>query len=66
MYDCSWCQRMGHRWHIDWALVAVFGATSVPLSFLGARVAMRVDAHLLERLYGVALVLLGVVFLIIS
>ncbi len=52
--------------HIDWALVAVFGATSVPLSFLGARVAMRTDAHRLERLYGVALVVFGVVFLIIS
>ncbi len=52
--------------HIDWALVAVFAATSVPLSFLGARVAMRTDAHRLERFYGGALVVLGIVFLIIS
>ncbi|HQZ32823.1 MAG TPA: sulfite exporter TauE/SafE family protein [Ilumatobacteraceae bacterium] len=52
--------------HIDWTLVAVFAATSVPLSFLGARVAMRTDAHRLERLYGAALIVLGTVFLIIS
>ena len=34
--------------HIDWTLVAVFGLTSVPLSFLGARVAMRTDPERLE------------------
>ena len=49
--------------HIDWTLVAVFAATSVPLSFLGARVALRIDAHRLERLYGAVLVLLGATFL---
>ena len=52
--------------HIDWELVAVFGATSVPLSFLGARVALRIDAHRLERLYGLALVVLGAGFLVVS
>ncbi|MEO8266063.1 MAG: sulfite exporter TauE/SafE family protein [Ilumatobacteraceae bacterium] len=52
--------------HIDWTLVAVFGSTSVPLSFIGARVAMRIDPHRLERIYGAALVVLGTVFLIIS
>ena len=50
--------------HIDWALVGVFALTSVPLSFLGARVALRTDAARLERFYGVALVVLGVVFLV--
>lgn len=50
--------------HIDWALVAVFAATSVPLSFLGARVALRTDPARLERLYGAAISLLGIVFLI--
>jgi uncharacterized membrane protein YfcA len=45
--------------HLDWTVVAVFGVGSIPLSGLGARVALRVDAHKLERLYGVALVLLG-------
>jgi uncharacterized membrane protein YfcA len=45
--------------HLDWTVVAVFGLGSIPLSGLGARVALRVDAHRLERAYGVALVLLG-------
>ena len=50
--------------HIDWALVAVFASTSVPLSFLGARVALRTDPARLERVYGAAISLLGIVFLI--
>lgn len=49
--------------HIDWTLVAVFAAASVPLSFLGARVAIRIDASRLERIYGLALVALGTIFL---
>ncbi|MEO7369947.1 MAG: sulfite exporter TauE/SafE family protein [Ilumatobacteraceae bacterium] len=52
--------------HIDWTLVVVFGSTAVPLSFIGARVAMRTDPHRLERIYGAALIVLGTVFLIIS
>ncbi|MGZ4769941.1 MAG: sulfite exporter TauE/SafE family protein [Ilumatobacteraceae bacterium] len=51
--------------HIDWTLVVVFGSTSVPLSFLGARVALRTNPHRLEKIYGIALVVLGVVFLFI-
>lgn len=50
--------------HVDWTLVAVFGSTSVPLSFLGARVAIATDVEHLERLYGAALVVLGTVFLV--
>ena len=50
--------------HIDWALVAVFAATSVPLSFLGARVALRTKPARLERLYGAAISSLGIIFLI--
>jgi uncharacterized membrane protein YfcA len=52
--------------HIDWTLVAVFGSTSVPLSFLGARVALRTDPDRLEKIYGAALIVLGVVFLFIG
>lgn len=51
--------------HIDWQVVAVFGAASVPLSYTGAQVAIRTDAHRLERIYGVVLVVLGVLFLTI-
>jgi uncharacterized membrane protein YfcA len=50
--------------HVDWAIVAVFASTSVPLSFLGARVALRSDAAKLERLYGAAISVLGAAFLI--
>jgi uncharacterized membrane protein YfcA len=50
--------------HIDWAIVAVLAATSVPFSFTGARIAMRTDPARLERIYGVALALLGVAFLV--
>lgn len=50
--------------HIDWTLVAAFGSTSVPLSFLGARVALSTAPASLERLYGAAISVLGVVFLI--
>jgi uncharacterized membrane protein YfcA len=49
--------------HIDWTLVAVLAATSVPLSFVGARVALDADPERLERLYGVALAVLGTVLL---
>lgn len=54
-----------HWWlgHIDWAVVAVFGATSIPFSYLGARIALRTNPHHLERIYGAALTVLGVVFL---
>ncbi len=49
--------------HIDWLLVLVFGASSVPLSMLGARVALRIDSARLERFYGGLLVVLGGIFL---
>ena len=48
--------------HIDWMIVLVFGATSIPFAHIGARVALRMDAHRLERIYGAALFLLGVTF----
>ncbi len=45
--------------HIDWAVVVVFGASSIPLSYLGARVALRSNPVHLERAYGAGLALLG-------
>jgi uncharacterized membrane protein YfcA len=45
--------------HIDWTVTAVFAVASVPLSAVGARVALRTNAHRLERLYGVMLVAVG-------
>ena len=50
--------------HIDWSLVVVFGATSIPLSYLGARVALRTHPVRLERAYGAGLALLGATLLV--
>lgn len=50
--------------HIDWTVVAVFGAFSVPFSYLGARVALSADTGRLERVYGGALAVLGIGFLL--
>jgi uncharacterized membrane protein YfcA len=52
--------------HIDWTVVAVFGAASVPLSFLGARLALRLDSRRLERIYGAVLAVLGIGLLIVG
>lgn len=50
--------------HVDLAVVGAFALGSVPLSGLGARVALRSDPARLERGYGVALVVLGGGFLV--
>jgi uncharacterized membrane protein YfcA len=49
--------------HIDWGLVVVFGATSIPLSYAGARVALRTHPVHLERAYGAGLAFLGATLL---
>ncbi len=50
--------------HLDWLVVVVFALGSIPLSRLGARVALRIDAQRLERFYGLSLVLMGGGFLL--
>jgi uncharacterized membrane protein YfcA len=50
--------------HIDWTLVAVFGAASVPLSAVGARTALRIDPDRLEVAFGAVLVVLATVLLV--
>jgi uncharacterized membrane protein YfcA len=52
--------------HVDWRLTALFGVCSVPLSFAGARVALRTDPRRLERVYGLVLVFLGAVLLAVG
>lgn len=49
--------------HIAWREMLVLAAGSVPCSYLGARVALRVHSRILERCYGFALTALGVFFL---
>ena len=50
--------------HVDWTVVAVLAATSVPLSFVGARIALRTEPDRLERVYGIVLAALGAAFLV--
>jgi uncharacterized membrane protein YfcA len=50
--------------HLDLVVVAAFAVTSVPLSRLGAKTALRTDPSRLERGYGAVLALLGAGFLI--
>ena len=49
--------------HIDWTVTLVFGLASIPLSSYGARVALRMRADRLERIYGAGLAVLGFVLL---
>src|SRR5581483_4113206 len=44
--------------HIERSVVGVFAAASVPLSYLGARVALRTEGQRLERIYGAVLAVL--------
>ena len=50
--------------HIDWTVTAVLALGSVPFSYIGARTAIRTDAHALERVYGLVLTVLGAYFLL--
>jgi uncharacterized membrane protein YfcA len=51
--------------HIDWAVVIAFGAASIPLSYVGARVALRTHAVKLERVYGAVIATLGITLLVV-
>lgn len=50
--------------HINWVVVLAFAVGSVPLSSVGAKVALRADAHRLQRAFGAVLVLFGATFLL--
>jgi uncharacterized membrane protein YfcA len=52
--------------HIDWWVVLAFGAAAIPLSAVGARVAIRTESVRLERVYGAGLLALGVITLATS
>ncbi len=49
--------------HISWAVTGLIALGSVPLSYLGAKVALRSKSSTLERWYGLALTALGAFFL---
>jgi len=50
--------------HIDWTVTAFLALGSVPLSYLGAKLAIGTNAINLERWYGLALTTLGIFFLV--
>jgi uncharacterized membrane protein YfcA len=52
--------------HIDWSVVGLFALTSVPLSYIGARVAVRSHPARLERIYGAGLATVGVAMLALA
>jgi uncharacterized membrane protein YfcA len=51
--------------HIDWSVTVVFALTAIPLSRVGARVALRTRPRVLQRTYGVALVSLSTLLLFV-
>lgn len=52
--------------HIDWWVTLAIAITSIPASRLGAMVALRTRSDLLERIYGSALIVLGVGLLLLG
>lgn len=52
--------------HIDWGVTLAIAVTSIPASRLGAMVALRTRSDLLERIYGAALIVLGVGLLLLG
>lgn len=50
--------------HISWLVTGLIALGSVPLSYLGARLAIHTRATRLERWYGLALTALGLFFLL--
>ena len=45
--------------HVSWWIVLVFGLGSVPLSYAGARMAVRMNPKVLEPVFGIALLAIG-------
>lgn len=45
--------------HVSWPIVLIFGLGSVPLSYVGARSAVRMNTKVLEPAFGLALLVIG-------
>ena len=45
--------------HINWKLVLLLSISSIPFSYLGARLALRLHNNVLERIFGIMLVVFG-------
>lgn len=55
-----------HAWNgfIDWRVAGILSLTVFPLSALGARTATRIRSELLELIYGVAMLLFAIFFVL--
>lgn len=45
--------------HIDWEIVLLLSVSAIPFSYLGARVALILHSDILERIFGIMLILFG-------
>ncbi len=45
--------------HIDWTLVLALSVATIPMSYLGAKLAIKMESSALLKLYGIALFLFG-------
>lgn len=50
--------------HIDWIIVLMLSAGSIPFSYVGARVAIKTKSKMLENIFGVMLIVFGLFDLI--
>jgi uncharacterized membrane protein YfcA len=49
--------------HIDWKVALTLSAAVIPMSYLGARISARIRSVILERVFGILVLALAIVFL---
>jgi uncharacterized membrane protein YfcA len=56
---------LGHWFlgHIDWAIALVLALFAMPMSFLGARLAIKLRNRTLERMYGTCMIIFALYFI---
>lgn len=52
--------------HINWNLTTVLSATTIPMSYLGAKLTIRLRKEKLEKLYGIFTIIFALYFLILQ
>ena len=46
--------------HIDWTIVLLLSTSAIPFSYLGAKLAIYLNSDVLEKIFGIMLILFGV------
>lgn len=46
--------------HIDWIIVLLLSMSSIPFSYLGAKSAISIKSNILEKIFGLTLILFGI------